>query len=187
MIKLERREDLTQEQVREWFHYNPATGDLTRLKKYDAWGNIHSVCLLIRGKNNRGYYWSKLFNQVFLGHRLIWLWMTGEHPKHEIDHINGVRTDNRWLNLRQVTSFENSRNQGVRKDCTCHVRGVNYNDRKNNRGNPYWCARISHKGVRYHLGNFEKFEDAVKARKQAEIDLGYHPNHAKRGSYRNED
>lgn len=183
MIRVSDRSEITQEMVLEFFHYNPSTGVLIRLKQYDSYGNICDVNEPVLSKNNRGYYWCGTFGKQCLAHRLIWLYMTGEHPTDEIDHINGIRTDNRWKNLRQVTAFENSRNQGVRKDCTSGVRGVTYVDRTNRRGNSYWQARISHKGVRYSLGHFKTKEEAVKARKQAEFDFGYHKNHGKRGSH----
>jgi hypothetical protein len=169
--------------VKDWFDYNALTGELTRIKRYDSYGKLQNISKPVRGKNNRGYYWCAVFGKTCLVHRLIWLWMTGGHPDDEIDHINGDRLDNRWVNLRQVSAFENSRNQGVRKDCKSGVRGVTWSDRTNYRGRSKWVARISHKGVRYVLGYFDDFEDAVAARKQAEINFKYHPNHAKRKAY----
>lgn len=175
------REDLTHEQVLHHYHYNPVTGVFKRIVEYDSWCNPMSCDKVITAFNNRGYYWDRLFNLNFLAHRLIWLYMTGEHPANEVDHINGNRKDNRWCNLRAVTAFENSRNQGERKDNTSGCRGVTY--RKSGRGLKRWVARISHKGTRYLLGYFETFEEAVNVRKQAEIELGYHENHAKRSSW----
>lgn len=43
--------------------------------------------------------------------RLAWLYMTGEWPKYEMDHINHVKDDNRWVNLRDVTPAENCANR----------------------------------------------------------------------------
>ena len=183
MIRVKDRKDITQEMVREWFDYDPETGEFTRLLRYDSYGKLQSIREPVVGKNNRGYFWCGVYGKTCLVHRLIWLWVTGKHPSGEIDHENGIRTDNRWINLRDVSPFENSRNQGVRKDCSSGVRGVTYDARKGCRGKPKWIARISHKGVRYVLGNFDNFEDAVKARKQAEIDFKYHPNHSKREAH----
>ena len=105
--------------------------------------------------------------------------MTGHHPSGEIDHINGDRLDNRWVNLRDVTAFDNARNQGERKDNTSGCRGVT----RNGAG---WMARISHDGVRYGLGTFRNKSDAIHTRKCAEEYLEYHPNHAKRESWTRE-
>jgi hypothetical protein len=177
------RFELTQETLQFYCRYDPKTGEFWRTFKFDSWGNVTEVNRLIVGKNNRGYRWLKLFDKVYLVHRLVFLYMTGKHPTNEVDHINGDRLDNRWKNLRQCDAFTNSRNQGVRKDCTSGVRGVNYNTTKSSRSLKRWVARISHKGERITLGNFETFEEAVAARRKAEIDFGYHPNHARRESW----
>lgn len=187
MIRVGKRSDITQEMVKQWFHYDPDTGSFIRLLRYDSYGKLCKTYKPVEGRNNRGYYWVGVFGKNCLVHRLIWLWMTGEHPSGEIDHVDGNRTNNRWSNLRDVNSFENARNQGVRVDCSSGVRGVTYQSREGYKGNPYWSARISHKGVRHHLGNFQNFEDAVNARKRAEVYFKYHHNHAKRDSYRYED
>ena len=175
------RFELTQETLKFYCHYDKITGEFRRTLKFDSWGNTVRVDRLIIGKNNRGYRWLKLLGKVYLVHRLAFLYVTGSHPKGEVDHINGDRLDNRWLNLRDTDCFSNSRNQGIRKDCTSGVRGVNFHPNK--KGLKKWVARISHKGVRILIGNFETFGEAVTARKKAEIDLGYHPNHAKRESW----
>lgn len=175
------REDLTHDQVMSHYNYDPVTGKLYRTIEYDGWNNPSKCFKLIDGRNNRGYRWDKLFGHMFLAHRLIWFYMTGEHPFGEIDHIDGDRLNNRWCNLRHVDAFENSRNQGERKDNTSGCRGVNY--KSSGRGLKRWVARISHRGVRYLLGNFATFDEAVAVRKQAEINFEYHQNHAKRDSW----
>lgn len=173
------RADFTFDDVIKHYNYDPDTGDFTRVLSYDGWLNEVECSKLIRGKNNRGYYWDRMFNMNMLVHRLIWLYMTGRHPDGEIDHINGVRMDNRWCNLRDVTPFENSRNQGNRMDNTSGCRGVTFNTRSNK-----WVSRISHKGVRHSLGYFKTKEEAVEVRKAAEIKFKYHENHASRESWR---
>ena len=170
---------VTQEQLRQWVEYNPNTGQMFRIKFiYPKTGETYSKRKEIMGTNNRGYRWLKVFGDMYLVHRLAVLCMTGRHPKNEVDHINGDRLDNRWKNLRECDAFINSRNQGIRKDCTSGVRGVTYSKIAKK-----WTARISHMGDRYSLGYFTEFDDAVKARRKAEVDLGYHPNHARRTSW----
>ncbi len=177
--KLQRREDLTLDYFKEHFSYDSLTGDMRRIKRYYSKGT-HGTCdILLREFNNRGYYWVNIRGLYFLVHRLAWFCMSGEHPDGEIDHINGDRKDNRWENLRLVTAFENSRNQGERKDNTSGCRGVT----KNGVG---WAVRISQNGVRYHLGTYRDKAEAIAVRKQAEKDLNYHPNHAKRESWKYE-
>lgn len=184
MIRLDKREDLTVDQLRSHFHYNPNTGIFRRTIAYIPRGGSQPCNKIITSKNNRGYYWLRFFDKVFLVHRLVHLYVTGQHPQGEIDHINGDRLDNRWCNLRDVNTFENSRNQGIRKDCTSGCRGVTFRSGEKYGGKDKWVVRISHKGIRYSLGYFMKFDDAVKARRDAEIEFGYHHNHAKRMSHR---
>lgn len=179
MWKLKCREEMSLELLKEHFTYTPTSGEFARIKRYDSYGKPKSIYSPIRDCNNKGYYWTNCFGLMFLVHRLVWLYMTGEHPNGEIDHINGNRKDNRWENLRLVTAFENARNQGERKDNTSGCRGVT----RNGAG---WLVRISHEGVRYHLGTFRDKNEAIAVRKQAERDLNYHPNHAKRESWKYE-
>ena len=169
---------LSQETLKHFFHYDPKTGQMTRIRRLDSWGGETTCRIPITGKNNRGYFWVSIRRVMYLAHRLAFLYMTGKHPKNEVDHINGIRLDNRWKNLRQVASFQNSRNQGVRKDCTSGTRGVTYSNRADK-----WLARISHKDIRYNLGYFLNKRDAIAARLAAEIKYGYHPNHAKRQAW----
>jgi len=107
--------------------------------------------------------------RVYYTHRLIWKLLYGEDPE-EIDHINGNRSDNRITNLRSVCHYENMRNSKQYSGNTSGVTGVSWcKDR------PKWRAGIGGKV----LGDFDRFEDAVAARKQAEKEYGYHPNHGR--------
>jgi len=72
----------------------------------------------------KGYMWCN----HGLSHRVIWAMVYGEQPPTEIDHINGVRTDNRLTNLRGVSRGEQCRNAARRKD-TKIVTGVSFSSR----------------------------------------------------------
>lgn len=179
IAKLQCRTDLTFDYLIDHFSYDPDSGRFWRIKRYDSWGKRVDCNNAITSKNNRGYFWTNIGRRMFLVHRLIYLFMTGQHPTHEIDHINGDRLDNRWVNLRHVTPFENARNQGNRVDNTSGCRGVTLNINSNK-----WVARISHEGIRYSLGYFRTKEEAIEARKKAERELKYHENHGVRESWR---
>lgn len=178
------KHSLTIETLSKYLTYDPCTGVFKRIATRKNAGKLKILdCdYVITSMNNRGYLWTKIEEHVYLCHRLAVLIMTGRHPPNEVDHINGNRLDNRWENLRETTAFENSRNQGIRKDCTSGTRGVSY--LSSSRHIKRWIARISHMGVRYHLGYYLTKEEAIEARKKAEIDFGYHENHAKRQSWR---
>lgn len=105
-------------------------------------------------------------------HRLAWLIMTGEWPEGQIDHINGARSDNRWVNLRAVTHAENSRNQKLRSGSRTGQMGVRWAIRAKK-----WEAQITRDGSTVHIGYFTNKADAIAARKSAELDFGFHPNH----------
>jgi hypothetical protein len=87
--------------------------------------------------------------------------MTGAWPKHQVDHINGMRRDNRWKNLRAATNAQNSRNRRPGSNNTSGRIGV-YAQRNR------WCACIGIDGKTINLGCFSTFSAAVEAREKAE-------------------
>ena len=121
-----------------------------------------------------GYVRIKILGRSYKAHRLAWLIMYGSFPPDQIDHINGVKHDNRIINLRAVTPAENNRNRAFDIRNKSGYTGIAYN-KKTNR----WLARIGGNAKRVHLGYFDNLEDAVEARRIAEINYNYHPNHGR--------
>lgn len=115
---------------------------------------------------NRGYLCGNLNGKMQLAHRVIWTMVYGESPEF-IDHINGLRCDNRLCNLRSVSRSENARNRKVSINNKSGYLGIHRDSRTGK-----WVASIG-------LGYFDSLTDAVKARKNAEQLLGYHPNHGR--------
>jgi hypothetical protein len=109
-----------------------------------------------------------------LAHRVAWALFYGEWPKHDIDHINGVRSDNRICNLRSVTRTENLRNRKIGKANKSGCMGVSWIVSAGK-----WRARIGDNGKDMPLGCFSDKDEAIAARRKAEIRLGYHPNHGR--------
>lgn len=102
-------------------------------------------------------------------------WRTNR-PNGEIDHINGIRSDNRLCNLRDVSALENRRNSALHGRNKSGVSGVRKRtDRKGER----WIARVYLDGKAIHLGSFDTFDAAVTARRGAERKYGYHSNHGR--------
>lgn len=69
-----------------------------------------------RGENagsvkRNGYVYLSLDDREYLAHRVAWLYVTGRWPKSQIDHRDGVRANNRYRNLRDVSGFVNQRNR----------------------------------------------------------------------------
>lgn len=107
-----------------------------------------------------GYWRIRIDGELFLAHRLAWLYAHGEWPANDIDHINGKRADNRISNLRDVLPAINAQNL--------------HTAQKNNRsGGPLgttwdkvaerWRATIWADGRRHHLGFFDSGQDAHQA------------------------
>lgn len=129
----------------------------------------------IAGSSHSGGYRKVKFNQkMFLTHRVMWALYYGEWPNEHIDHINGVKIDNRIENLRVVTNAENSKNQKKDKRNKTGVTGVLY---YSDRGK--WLVRIGGNNNFTYLGYFSDFFEAVCARKSAELQYGYHVNHGR--------
>lgn len=104
-----------------------------------------------------GYVRVGLLRKIHLAHRLAFFYMTGKWPKEDIDHVNGIRHDNRWKNIREATRSQNNYNTGLRSNNTSGCKGV---FRRRNG----WCARINVDGKAIHLGDYETFEEARDAR-----------------------
>ena len=159
---------ITQSELKRLFHYDQETGLFTRLVRTTNSVHIGDVA----GTMYSGYCCIKINNKIYKAHRLLWLYMYGEWPKEHIDHINHDRGDNRLVNIREASRWENNKNASMRKDNTSGVTGVMWH-----KGQKEWVACISiNKKLRQIFGSIDFFE-AVCARKSAENQHDYHPNH----------
>lgn len=146
---------VTAEQVRELFNYDHETGVLY-WKKYHR-GVRKS---LVAGNKTKFGYLATSINQIrYKNHRLIWLFVYGEWPKHEIDHINHIRDDNRIENLRDVPRYVNGQNQCVaHSDNACGVIGVSWQEKRQS-----YRVGIKSKGKNVFLGMFIDLDQAREA------------------------
>lgn len=123
-----------------------------------------------------GYVQVRLGNRIVYRHRIVYEAVHGEIPEgFEVDHENGVPGDDRISNLRLVDKNEQQKNLKLFSTNTSGRTGVCRGTRR------AWQAGIWHGNRRYHLGEYDTFEEAVAAREAAEIAYGYHKNHGKRG------
>lgn len=109
-------------------------------------------------------------------HRIIWLLCTGDWPKGFVDHINGIRDDNRLSNLRDVSSTENNRNTSLGRTNKSGVIGVCFYKKYSK-----WMAYIKVNRVSKTIGYYDTVEEAAAARLEAQRKYGFHENHGKIG------
>lgn len=136
--------------------------------------NTRFAGLRADGKRLCGYRKIKIFGRIYAAHRIVWLSVFGEMPGMQIDHINGVKSDNRIVNLRDVSNQANSKNRRIRSDNKSGLPGVRMHKLVGK-----WETDISIDGTQTILGYYADFFEAVCVRKSAEITHDYHQNHGK--------
>jgi hypothetical protein len=147
---------ITQQRLREIYEYNPETGQFI-YKTQSRMGP--KVVGKIAGSERNGYIRLRVDGKNYSAHRLAWLYVYGEHPEGEIDHINRVRSDNRICNLRVVNRSANKLNCGGYANNTSGVKGVSIDRRRGT-----W--RAQYRSVM--IGTFYSKEEAMIARFRAE-------------------
>jgi hypothetical protein len=157
-ISKEKEALLTQEMLKELLHYDPETGIFT----WRTSGRGRRKSGMAGVLRADGYRNITIAGRVILSHRLAWLYMTGKWPKHYIDHINGVKGDNRWVNLREANLKENGRNRVGRKNTSSRYKGVFRCSE-----NLAWIAQLRGGGSRGYLGRFTCEHEAALAYNQA--------------------
>jgi hypothetical protein len=173
-------ENPTSAEIRALLDYDPLTGILTWRwrppcefkdeRSFNAW-NARYAGMEAGREHPSGYRLMKFRQYRFAAHRLAWIIYYGSLDG-DIDHINGVRNDNRISNLRVVDAVGNARNQKLRSTNTSGVTGVCSVDGQ-------WMSYIYVEGKQVKLGKYVSLEEATKVRKTAEREYGFHPNHGR--------
>jgi hypothetical protein len=136
---------VNQEKLKELLHYDPETGVWTWLKPKKACfigKRCGAIC-------SSGYRQIKIGGIAYCSSRLACLYMTGEWPKDTMDHINRIKDDDRWVNLREATRSQNNYNR-VYGD----MRGI---WRQHHR----WRVKV---GVNNYLGSYQTICEAKQVR-----------------------
>lgn len=151
---------LTLSLIKEHLSYDPETGHL-RWRVKSCRRNAGDIAGSPRGN---GYTQVGLLGHVYHAHRLAWAITNGTWPiGHGIDHVNGVRDDNRLCNLRAADQSENLRNRGPTKRSSTGVKGV---FRHPHGG---YMAQICHRYKTIYLGYFKTIDDARAAYAAASV------------------
>ena len=141
---------LTNESLREYLRYDQLTGEFTWLKDRRS----SKVKGTIAGyKEKHGYIIIRVNSKNYKAHRLAWLYVYGNWPKGQIDHINGIKNDNRIINLRDVNSRLNMQNKPIHR--TKRLVGTTFNKQHNS-----WKAQVHFNGKKIHLGYFNTEKEA---------------------------
>lgn len=149
---------LTQERLKELVNYDPTSGEFTwKIGRKKA--SQSSTCGRI---DSHGYKVIGIDYSKYRACRLAFLYMDGKFPDDQVDHINRDKKDDRWCNLRNVTSIENNQNTIKKSNNTSGYKGVSWSKKSNK-----WLAQICFKGKRHYLGHFDNPENASTAYKQA--------------------
>lgn len=168
------------EVLRNTCEYDKTTGVFKRVLR-KTWAGNWVVCdSTPKSVTPWGYLQMSFQGRPYLVHRLIFLWVNGEFPAGDVDHINGDRLDNRWENLRLVSRQDNLRNMGIRDSNQSGCTGVSF---AKDRGKFHAYIGVGD-GERLSLGHFKTLDEATAARKAAEVVFEYHPNHGTRPSWR---
>lgn len=146
---------ITAQRLRELLHYDPETGIFTwrvrisqRIRAGTKAGSF----------SPRGYRLIRVERRLYFAHRLAWLYMTDAWPSADIDHINLVKDDNRFANLREASRSQNCANVSLPVNNTSGFKGVTWmKDRKK------WQASIHISPRRIYLGLFDTAEEAGAA------------------------
>lgn len=147
--------EISQEYLNELITYNPDNGEVRwKVKKS---GNVKVGDIVGRLKAD-GYRGITIDRKEYFLHRIIWLFIHGYFPAMVIDHVNGVKDDNRLCNLREATFSQNNQNRGMMSSNKSGFRGVQWIE-----SSQKWRASTSFNGKTKHLGLYLTKEAAFDA------------------------
>ena len=137
--------------MKDFFKYDPSTGHILRLQTKCRSGPVGSVVGCV---NKHGYLVVRFKGITYRAHRVAWFLHFGVWPKSNIDHINGVRVDNRLINLREATPRENQQNLNCHREG--HLPGTT-------RIKDRWQSQVEIDGKSFYLGRYSTQQEAHAA------------------------
>lgn len=144
--------------LRQLLRYDPDTGKLFWRERDNPVVNARLAGKeALSTKDKDGYLVGLLGGKRMLAHRVVWATVYGSWPTSEIDHINGVKDDNRVENLREATRSQNMQNTERWSTNRSGYKGVCWN-----KASQKWQAQISNNGIIY-LGLYDTPEAAYAA------------------------
>lgn len=151
---------LTQEKLKQLLHYDSETGVFRwrispgrRVRAGDVAGSL----------NKEGYRYVQINRKLYRASRLAWLYVEGYFPENDIDHIDRIRNNDSWTNLRHVSHRCNMRNMKIAHNNKSGIAGVYWHKRDKK-----WNVQIINNYKQLFLGVFDNLIDAAHARWKAE-------------------
>jgi hypothetical protein len=149
------------------FLYDPVSGILWHARSKGF--SIRAGDRVTTKPASNGHLYTSVGGKKILQHTIAYKLVTGKMPTGVIIHKNNIKTDLRLDNLEHVSRSCLSRKYTKRSNRSkTNYRGVYYKTDKHK-----WVARIGAKGINLNLGTFNSLEEAVQARKNAEIKYDY--------------
>ena len=171
----------THEQLVDMFEYDEIKGILIKkpldIKYFKSQGRCDRYNKIFPGQvfghvNTNHYLQGRIDKQMYLVHRLIWKWVTGEEPGESIDHLNGDTLDNRFENLRNTTMLINGKNSAKKSNNISGYTGVYWRSERSR-----WVAKVTFEGRKLQLGSFNSPEPAYKKILEWRKGKGYTDRH----------
>jgi len=162
---------ITQKELKNILHYNPKNGVFIWSKKISKKINTGDIAGDV---NKRGYCRIGIRGKKYASHILAWIYIYGEAPENDLDHIDHNKTNNKISNLRIVTPSENAMNQTMSKANKSGFNGVVWNKKAGK-----WMVQIAFERNQIYLGIYDDIHDAIEVRKEANIKYGFHTNHGR--------
>lgn len=176
----------SRERLLQRLDYDPKTGEMTwkerppedfsegrypTARQANIWNGKFAGKPALASPMANGYLHGALDSTDYLQHRIIWKLVTGDEPEF-VDHVNGIRDDNRWENLRSTSVTQNMRNRRLPRNNTSGVMGVHWDAKAN-----LWCATIVVLGRLVYLGRYANIDEAARVRKTADLRYGFSSRH----------
>ena len=168
--------NITQEYLQSILDYYPETGifiwrektpdmfedgEQTRQHRCNRW-NAQYAGTAAGSFNSEGYLSIYIKHAMYQGHILAWIYMTGERPVRDLDHIDNNPSNNQFCNLRLATDSQNHANEKLSKSNKVGYKGVYFDAAKGK-----YRAQIMVNYKKKNLGYYATAEEAHKAYKLA--------------------
>lgn len=136
--------------------YDPGTGEFVWLKRVSRGTKSGFIAGHICKTN--GYRTIRIKGKDYRANKLAIFMTTGIWPDGIVDHVNGVKSDDRIGNLRKASHTENMRNSKTRTDSVSGLKGACLDKRSGK-----YVSSITVNRKRIYLGRFDNAEDAHMA------------------------